>query len=139
MKEAGCIFALLAGLCAAEALSAEEKPAEALLTGKLVLYRPSSMFGAAVACPIRYKGQEIVELGRGKYAEITVPAGQYILTNKTSSAVATVQPGEASYIRCVMKMGALTFRADLQVVDEESFTEHARDFEKKELTSPIRR
>src|SRR5436309_3270337 len=40
--------------------------------GTIILYRPESIMGAAVACPIRYKGDVLVELGRGKYAEWSV-------------------------------------------------------------------
>lgn len=104
--------------------------------GKIVIYRPSSMIGLGVACPVRYKGQEIVELGRGKFAEWIVPAGRYILNNKTSSVEATVEPGGESYIRCTIKPGFMTGRADLQIVDRESFNEHAADFERKDIVAP---
>lgn len=100
-------------------------------SGKIVMYRGSSIMGAAVACPIRYKGQEVVELGRGKYAEWSVPPGRYILTNHTSSVEVAVDPGETRYVRCTMKTGMLTARADLQIVDEESFNEHRNEFQRK--------
>lgn len=100
-------------------------------TGKIILYRGSSIVGAGLACPIRYKGQEIVELARGKYAEWSVPAGRYILTNHTASVEVAVDPGETRYVRCMIKTGMLTGRADLQIVDEESFNEHRNEFEAK--------
>lgn len=95
------------------------------------MYRGSSVFGAGVACPIRYKGQEVVELARGKYAIWSVQPGRYILTNHTSSVEVAVDPGETQYVRCMIKMGVLAGRADLQVVDEESFNEHAKEYEQK--------
>lgn len=95
------------------------------------MYRGSSIVGSAVACPIRYKGAEIVELGRGKFAEWEVPAGRYILNNKTSSVEVTVEPGKTSYVRCMLKMGFLVGRADLQIVDQESFDEHRGDYKQK--------
>lgn len=121
-------YAIIALAAASLAQAASAPPTAG---GKIVLYRGSSIAGAAVGCPIRYKGQEIVELGRGKYAEWAVPAGRYILTNKTSSVEVSVDAGETRYVRCAMKMGMLTARADLQIVDAESYTEHAKDFERK--------
>lgn len=92
--------------------------------------------GMGVACPIRYKGTEIVELGRGKYAEWTVPPGRYILTNKTSSVEVSVDAGEKRYVRCQMKAGMLTSRADLQIVDAESYEAHSADYKRKEIEEP---
>lgn len=108
-----------------------------LQPGKIIMYRGSSVFGAGVACPIRYKGQEVVELARGKFAEWSVAAGRYILTNHTSSVEVAVNPGETRYVRCMIKMGVLAGRADLQIVDQESFNEHRNEFEQKavELTA----
>lgn len=100
--------------------------------GTIVIYRGSSVMGAAVGCPVRYEGREIVELGRGKYAEWAVPAGRYILTNKTSSVEVSVDAGETSYIRCEIKPGFMSGRADLQIVDQASFAEHRADFTKKD-------
>ena len=111
---------------------ASESPA-ASANGKIVMYRPSSLMGYAVGCPIRFKGQEVIELGRGKYAEWAVPKGHYILTNKTSSIDVTVDSGGTSYVRCVIKPGFMTGRADLQIADQESFAEHQKDYEKKEV------
>ncbi len=101
--------------------------------GKIVMYRGSSIMGAGLACPIRYKGQDLVELARGKYAEWSVPAGRYILTNHTSSVEVAVDPGETRYVRCMIKTGMLTGRADLQIVDEESFNEHGSEYEQKQV------
>ena len=103
--------------------------------GKIIIYRGSSIVGSALACPIRYKGQEIVELARGKFAEWSVPPGRYILTNHTSSVEVAVDPGETRYVRCMIKMGMLLGRADLQIADEESFNEHRNEYEQKSLES----
>lgn len=104
--------------------------------GKIVMYRPGAMMGFGVACPIRYKGQELVELGRNRYAEWRVPAGRYILTNKTASVEVSVAPGEARYVRCQIKTGFMSGRADLQIVDYESFAEHQAEFEAKQVNAP---
>lgn len=104
--------------------------------GKIIMYRPSAIMGMGLACPIRYKGQEIVELGRGKFAEWTVPAGSYILANKTASVEVNVLPGTTKYVRCQIKPGFMTGRADLQIVDQESFAEHQADYEQKQVTAP---
>ena len=101
--------------------------------GKIVMYRPSSIMGMGIACPIRYEGKEIVELARGKFAEWPVGPGHYVLTNKTSSVEVSVNPGETRYVRCIIKPGFMTGRADLQIADEASFNEHSKDFEKKPI------
>jgi hypothetical protein len=101
--------------------------------GKIVMYRPSSIMGMGIACPIRYEGKELVELARGKYAEWPVAPGRYVLTNKTSSVEVAVSPGETRYVRCIIKPGFMTGRADLQIADEASFSEHSNDFEKKPI------
>ena len=104
--------------------------------GKIIMYRPSAIMGMGLACPIRFKGQEIVELGRGKFAEWHVPAGSYILANKTASVEVNVFPGQTKYVRCQIKPGFMTGRADLQIVDQESFAEHQADYEQKEVVAP---
>lgn len=97
--------------------AATEQPSN----GQIVIYRGSTLVGAPSACPIRHEGREIVELGRGKYSEWVVPAGRYILTNKTSSIEVSVDEGETRYVRCSMKMGMMAWRADLQISDKSSF------------------
>lgn len=101
-------------------------------TGKIVLYRQGAMVGFALGCPIRYKEREVVELGRNKYTELNVKPGRYVLTNKTSSVQLEVAAGETHYVRCTIKMGMLTGRADLQYADKESFDAQAHEFQKKE-------
>lgn len=104
--------------------------------GKIVMFRPSAMMGFGVACPIRYKGVELVELGRGKYAEWDVPAGSYILTNKTASVEVNVAVGQTRYVRCQIKTGFMTGRADFQIVDRESFAQHQANYERKDIIPP---
>lgn len=110
--------------------AAPEVPAE---TGKIVMYRPGAMMGFGVACPIRHEGKEIVELGRNKFAEWTVKPGRYILMNKTASVEVSVAAGETRYVRCSIKTGFMSGRADLQVSDEATFKEKAAEFERKEI------
>ena len=105
--------------------------------GKIVMFRPSAIVGFGVACPIRYKGRELVELGRGKFAQWDVPVGRYILNNKTSSIEVSVDPGETRYVRCQMKSGIMTGRADLQIVDQETFEQHKGDYEEKTVAAGI--
>lgn len=75
-----------------------------------------------------------MELGRGKYAEWKVQPGRYTLNNKTASVELTVEPGETRYVRCMIKPGFLTGRADLQIVNQESFGDGLSRFERKEVT-----
>lgn len=99
--------------------------------GSIVFYRGSSIMGAAIACPIRHAGNDLVELGRGKFYKWQVAPGRYILTNKTSSVEVTVEAGETRYVRCMIKTGFLSGRADLQVVDNASFADARQDLVEK--------
>ncbi|WIA57831.1 DUF2846 domain-containing protein [Sphingobium sp. WTD-1] len=125
------------------AAQAGEVPASSGATGapperaKIVMYRGGSMMGMALGCPIRFHEREIVELGRGKFAEWEVSPGSYILTNKTSSVEVNVAAGQTKYVRCMIKTGFMTGRADLQIVDAESFAKNAAEFEKKEIAAPL--
>ena len=122
---------LIASIASGPAIAQSGEPQVG--SGTIIIYRGSNVMGAALACPVRYKGQEIVELGRGKFAEWDVPAGRYILTNKTASVEVSVDPGETRYVRCMIKTGFLTGRADFQIVDEESFAENRKDYEEKAI------
>lgn len=116
----------------------EPVPAESVAPamGKIIMFRPSAIMGMGLACPIRYKGQEIVELGRGKFAEWEVPAGSYILANKTASVEVNIMPGQTKHVRCQIKPGFMTGRADLQIVDQETYAQHQADYEQKQIVSP---
>lgn len=104
-------------------------------SGKIIIYRGGSVVGAAVGCPVRHEGREVVELGRGKFAEWVVSPGRYILTNKTASVEVSVQPGETRFVRCQIKAGFMSGRADLQIVDQASFDKAKGDLERKELVA----
>ena len=125
VKKALIIASLIAGTPA----FAQDAPAT---SGKIVIYRGGGVIGAAVACPVRYQGKEIVELGRGKFAEWNVAPGRYILTNKTASVEVHVNPGETRYVRCQIKAGFMSGRADLQIVDQESYSS-AGGLERKDI------
>lgn len=119
-----CVFAAAAIIILTGAADRTEE-------GKIVMFRSSTLVGAPSACPIRHEGREIVELGRGKYAEWRIAPGRYILNNKTSSVEVSVNPGETRYVRCNMKMGMLAWRADLQVTDQPNFDAIKADLEMK--------
>lgn len=105
-------------------------------SGKIVMYRGSSVVGAAVGCPIRYNGAELVELSRGKFAEWLVPAGSYTIGNKSGDVEVSVAAGETKYVRCGIKPGLLSGRSDLKLVDQATFAEHSKDFKRKEILQP---
>ncbi|MFZ5699719.1 MAG: hypothetical protein ACOY4P_00025 [Pseudomonadota bacterium] len=102
--------------------------------GKIIVYRTGTIIGAAGSCPVRHKNVEVMELGRGKFAEWQVAPGRYILTNKLSSIEVNVAPGEIRYVRCQIKMGFLgDGGAHLQIVERESFEAVQDDLERKEI------
>src|SRR5688572_6830901 len=99
----GVSLAFLAGAAviqSEQSASAEVAPAVAQNSesGSIIMFRGSGVWGAALGCPLRYKGREIVELGRGKYAKWAVPAGRYILVNGTASVEVSVMAGETRYV-----------------------------------------
>lgn len=97
--------------------------------GTIIMYRRGSMMGFGLACPIRYQGNELVELGRSKAFQWQVKPGRYILENKTSSVEVTVEPGETRYVRCQIKPGFLSGRADLQIVDGSEYAKVKAELE----------
>lgn len=113
--------------------SAQEAPRN----GTIVLYRGATLVGAVIACPIRYQGREIVELGRGKYAEWTVKPGRYLLTNKTTTIEVSVEPGETRYVRCAITPGVLVNRTTFQMSDKATFEEEAAKLSSKNI-DPVR-
>lgn len=130
------VFAALLGLCVVAPVFAQESPAspsvalaDAEKSGTIIIYRRGTVVGLANACPVRVKGKQIVELGRSKAFVWQVKPGRYILENKTSSVEVSVDPGETRYVRCAMKMGVLTYRADLQIVDGTEYEELKSEFE----------
>jgi hypothetical protein len=127
----GSAFCAVVLATAAAAQPATDRAASQV--GRIVLYREPTIAGLASACPIRYKGRQIVELGRGKYAEWVVPSGRYLLTNKTSTVEVSVAPGETRYVRCKMKVSVLTHGAHLQLVDEESFAARKAELTEKKV------
>lgn len=117
---------LLSGLVAATPIADAER-------GTVVFYRGSTVWGAAGACPIRHEGREVVELGRGKFAEWKVRPGRYVFTNKRSSVEVNVASGETRYVRCQIRSGMLGGGAELQIVDQADFEKRRADFERKEM------
>lgn len=128
----GLLIGIVTVVVSAAAVAAEGSPADG---GKIVIYRDRTVMGAAVGCPVRYRQRELVELGRGKFAEWEVAPGRYILTNKTASVEVTVSPGETRYVRCQIKTGFMSGRADLQIVDAEAFEPARAEFERKSVAA----
>lgn len=135
MKSLTLAFAVALAAAAptyAQSADAVSEATAAEPSGTIIIYRRGSLVGSAVACPIRYKGAELVELvelGRSKAFEWKVQPGRYILENKSSSIEVSVEAGETRYVRCQMKSGFLTSRADLQIVDGTEYADKKDGFE----------
>ena len=119
------LAACIAGL--GHAQTSEVKAA----TARIVFYRSSTLFGAAIACPIRYKGQEVVELGRGRKATLTVSPGNYVFSNGTSGTEVRVADGETAYIRCVINPGAFVGQTNFIQVSAEEFGRKVRGLKRR--------
>lgn len=124
-------FAAAAALFSAPAVAQEATPSSE--PGMIVIYRGGSIIGAAGGCPVRHEGREIVELGRGKFAEWRVAPGRYILTNNRSGIEVNVAPGETRYVRCQIKSGFMSGGAHLQIVDRKNFEEAKDSLERKDV------
>lgn len=121
MMKAIVLAALCAALPATTAVPAQK--------GSIVFFRSATLAGAGLACPIRYKGVEIIELGRGKYAQVDVKPGRYIFANRSSGVEVSVDPGETRYVRCRQN----NMSAEIQLVDEETYQRYAKDLEPKDM------
>ncbi len=121
-------LAIIMSLAATPAM-AQEAPQG----GTIILYRGATLVGAPIACPIRHEGREIVELGRGKYAEWRVKPGRYLLNNKTASIEVSVEPGETRYVRCAISPGIMLHRTIFQLSDKATFDQDSAKFERKDV------
>ena len=78
-----------------EDVATEHEPLE----GRVIVYRPGAILGAAIGCPVRLLGEKVTELGRGKFKVLNLPEGRHILQNKTSSLDAReLNPTDAEYV-----------------------------------------
>lgn len=102
-------------------------------TGKIILFRGGTLYAAAAACPIHYNGQEIVELGRNKYAEWSVTPGNYIIYNKFNNLTVSVSAGETKYIRCHIKSTAFSNKSQFRVVSQAVFDARSDELEPKKI------
>lgn len=100
------------------------------------MFRPSAITGAGFACPIRFRGHELVELGRGKWAEWPVKPGRYLLANKDHSVEINVASGETRYVKCSMQLKTWTFSAHLELTDEYHWKERSSEYTKKPISDP---
>lgn len=124
------IIPLIAGLIAlGQPAATDQASPSSDQEGRIIFYRRGAVLGSALACPIRHKGAEIVELGRGKAYTWQVAPGRYVLENKTSGIEVTVEPGETRFVRCQIKSGFLSGRADLQIVDGTEYAELQAELE----------
>lgn len=101
--------------------------------GAVIFYRPPTFLGVAIACPVRHEGKLVVELGRGKFASVAVPPGQYLFSNKSSSVEVDVKPGETVYVRCRITLAS---ESQLSIVPEQDFEKRRAKYEEKVATLP---
>ncbi|MGY6551568.1 MAG: hypothetical protein ACXIT4_06675 [Erythrobacter sp.] len=118
-----------------QAPAARSAPVAEGAAGTIMFYRRGTIKAAARACPIRYQGEEVTELARGRFAEWRVAPGRYVLENLSSSVEVNVAPGETRYVRCQIKGGLLGGWAELQIVDGTEFARHS-DSLKRSAKSP---
>ncbi|MES2904632.1 MAG: DUF2846 domain-containing protein [Pseudomonadota bacterium] len=103
----------------------------------IVFFRPKSLMGAALACPVRLKGRQIVDLGRGTFARVTARPGRYSFASKNPLPPIDAKPGGTYYVRCSIKLGIVGGRASLQASDRAVFDRvgaEEREAEVAELT-----
>lgn len=92
-------------------------------TSTIIVYRPGTVAGAAIACPVRIDGIKLVELGRNKQFVWQVKPGRYVLENKKGGVEVIVAAGETKYVRCVMKLNMVTYSAKLRSSDASEYAE----------------
>lgn len=128
------MLALIFAMQPAPLVATMPTPAEP--KGSVIFYRGESIMGAALGCPVRHEGSQIVDLRPGKYIEWKVKPGRYVLLNKTASVEVTVEEGKTSYVRCVIKSGFMTGRSDLQLSDRATFEQRSDDYDSLGVLEP---
>ncbi|MCC2675405.1 MAG: hypothetical protein K0R58_2352 [Ramlibacter sp.] len=79
-------------------------------TGRIFVYRQSTMVGAALAPEIRLNGQPVGHAGVGSFFYVDRPAGTYSISasgDTERSLSFALAPGEIKYIRMYVNMGLL--------------------------------
>ena len=102
-------------------------------SSKIIFYRTGTLLGAAISCPIRYRGMQLVELGRSRSAVFAVNPGNYIFSNDTSGIEVRVADGETAYIRCIINSGAFVGQSSLIQVSAEEFGRKSSGLKPKDV------
>jgi len=97
---------------------------------RVIFYRTPILYGLARGCPIDYQGKEIVELGRGRFAEWDVPAGQYTLESRKKKLELMLAPGQTVLVECKVQ-------GYLRLTDGQDFIPRVAEFERKPMAGLI--
>lgn len=123
--------AMVASAPAVMAQDAEEEvfeiptPPEGM--GQIIFYRTSGVMGAALGCAVFNSGEEekLSSLGRGTYFVLHSEPGARDFTVKSletkDALTLEVEEGETQFVRCKIKTGFLSGRANISPSDEREF------------------
>ncbi len=110
--------------------------------GRVVFFRPGSMLGMAIPCPIHDGPGDVARLWSGRYAVYIADAGSHrFMTQSEAKDFLTleVEPGETYYLSCTMSMGMLVYRPNLSPSSQVAFDAKAKGLklvEPKEAKPP---
>ncbi len=88
--------------------------------GRIFLYRPGTMFGAAVQPKVRLNGERIGKSVPGGFFYVDRDPGEYKISSATEveeSAVLNLLQGQTNYVRLNIAMGLVIGRIVPQVVE----------------------
>lgn len=123
-------IAMTAGVPAALAQEAEATatiPAPPPGKGQVVFYRTGGISGAALGCAVFDVGKEdkLSSLGAGKYFVLVSDPGPRSFTVKSletkDALTLEIEEGETQYVRCKIKTGFMSGRADIGPSTESEF------------------
>ncbi|MEL6875733.1 MAG: hypothetical protein AAGM33_09670 [Pseudomonadota bacterium] len=93
--------------------------------GQIIFYRTGAIGGAALGCAVFNNEEKLSSLGAGRYFRLTAPAGEQSFRVKSLEAkdvlTLEIEPDETQFVRCKIKAGFLSGRANIAPSSEKEF------------------
>ena len=109
--------------------------------GQVVFFRKGRLAGALDVFTVRENGEKIGKLGNGTYFVLTESPGIHSFTahtEGTDSLRIEVDPGETYYVECLISVGLMLYKANLELSDQPRFSAVSNHLHLKTLDEPAK-
>ena len=90
-------------------------------TSQIIFYRSGTIIGAALGCSVKENGDQLAQLGAGRYQALEFKPGRHTFVNRSGGLDVDLKPGERRYVACKIKAGFFSGTPSLSVSDEATF------------------